>query len=97
MVVDEIASRQEAEALQGVGHRGPVMLGTAHGNTIDDLLNNPEISLLVGGKTEVTLSDKTAKYALHFLQHAPTLIMYGVQSVCVSLFQSVCINAFCAL
>ena len=64
MVVDEIASRQEAEALQGVGHRGPIMVGTAHGNTIHDLLKNPELSLLMGGLSDVTIGDRAARFDL---------------------------------
>ena len=60
-MVDEIGSQKEAEALRGVGHRGAVMVGTAHGNSIHDLLKNPELSLLLGGLTEVTVGDRMAR------------------------------------
>ena len=61
LVVDEIGNEQEAQALQGVGHRGPIMIGTAHGNTIHDLMKNPELGLLLGRLTDVTVGDKMAK------------------------------------
>lgn len=61
-MVDEIGNRQEAEALQAVGHRGPIMVGTAHGNSIHDLLKNPDLSLLLGGLSEVTIGDRAARY-----------------------------------
>ena len=37
------------------------MIGTAHGNTIDNLLLNPTLSDLVGGIEAVTLSDEEAR------------------------------------
>lgn len=64
LVVDEIATQQEAEALQGVVHRGPVMVGTAHGNTIHDLIKNPQLNLLLGGLSDVTVGDHTARSEL---------------------------------
>jgi len=60
-VVDEIGNAAEAEALQGVGHRGACIIGTAHGNTIHDVLKNPELSLLLGGLAEVTVGDWAAR------------------------------------
>ena len=37
------------------------MVGTAHGNTLENLLLNPTLSDLVGGIESVTLSDEEAR------------------------------------
>lgn len=68
-MVDEIGNQQEATALQGVGHRGAVMVGTAHGISIHDLIKNPELSLLLGGLSEVTVGDRQARQDLGHVSH----------------------------
>ena len=38
-----------------------MLIATAHGNTLGDLLRNPTLRELVGGVTAVTLGDAAAK------------------------------------
>ena len=39
----------------------PQLIATAHGNTLENLLQNPTLSDLVGGIQAVTLSDEEAR------------------------------------
>lgn len=61
IVIDEIGREREAEAARTINERGVQLIGTAHGNTIENLLLNPTLSDLVGGIESVTLSDEEAR------------------------------------
>jgi stage III sporulation protein SpoIIIAA len=61
IVIDEIGRELEARAARTIAERGVQLIGTAHGNTLDNLLINPTLSDLVGGIESVTLSDEEAK------------------------------------
>ncbi len=61
IVIDEIGRAQEAEAARTIGERGVQLVGTAHGNTLDNLMLNPTLSDLIGGIESVTLSDEEAR------------------------------------
>jgi stage III sporulation protein SpoIIIAA len=61
IVIDEIGTEAEAVAARTIAERGVQLIGTAHGNTLDNLLVNPTLSDLVGGIHAVTLSDEEAK------------------------------------
>ena len=61
VVIDEIGRLQEAEAARTINERGVQLIGTAHGNTLENLLLNPTLSDLVGGIESVTLSDEEAR------------------------------------
>lgn len=61
IVVDEIGTEAEAAAARTIAERGVQLIGTAHGNTLDNLINNPTLSDLVGGIQTVTLSDEEAR------------------------------------
>ncbi len=61
VVIDEIGRQQEAEAARTINERGVQLIGTAHGNTLENLLLNPTLSDLVGGIESVTLSDEEAR------------------------------------
>lgn len=61
IIVDEIGTAAEAEAARTIAERGVQLIGTAHGNTLENLLNNPTLSDLVGGVQVVTLSDEEAR------------------------------------
>jgi len=61
IVIDEIGTEQEAFAARTIAERGVQLVGTAHGNTLDNLLMNPTLSDLIGGVQAVTLSDEEAK------------------------------------
>src|SRR5512137_724187 len=61
IVIDEIGRELEAAAARTIAERGVQLIGTAHGQTIDNLLLNPTLSDLVGGIEAVTLSDEEAR------------------------------------
>ena len=61
IIIDEIGREQEAAAARTINERGVQLIGTAHGNTIENLLLNPTLSDLVGGIESVTLSDDEAR------------------------------------
>ncbi len=61
IVIDEIGTQMEAEAARTIAERGVVLVGTAHGQTLENLLMNPTLSDLVGGISAVTLSDEEAR------------------------------------
>jgi len=61
VIIDEISTVQEAEAARSIAQRGVQLLATAHGNELEDILNNPPLASLVGGVNIVTLSDELAK------------------------------------
>ncbi len=61
VVIDEIGRELEAVAARTIAERGVQLIGTAHGNTLDNLLMNPTLSDLVGGVESVTLSDEEAR------------------------------------
>ena len=61
VVVDEIGTEAEAYAARTIAERGVVLVATAHGNTLENLMMNPTLSDLVGGIGSVTLSDEEAR------------------------------------
>jgi len=61
VVIDEIGRETEAEAARTIAERGVQLIGTAHGNTLSNLLMNPTLSDLIGGIESVTLSDEEAR------------------------------------
>ncbi|MFQ5420868.1 MAG: R3H domain-containing nucleic acid-binding protein [Anaerolineae bacterium] len=61
IIIDEIGREREAAAARTINERGVQLIGTAHGNTLENLLLNPTLSDLVGGIDSVTLSDEEAR------------------------------------
>ncbi len=61
IIIDEIGREQEAVAARTIAERGVQLIGTAHGNSLENLLMNPTLSDLVGGIESVTLSDEEAR------------------------------------
>jgi len=61
IIVDEIGTELEAHAARTIAERGVQLVGTAHGNTLDNLLVNPTLNDLLGGIQSVTLSDEEAR------------------------------------
>ena len=61
IVIDEIGTELEAQAARTIAERGVQLVGTAHGNTLDNLMLNPTLSDLVGGIQTVTLGDEEAR------------------------------------
>lgn len=49
IIIDEIGTELEALAASTIAQRGVQLVGTAHGMTIDNIIKNPSLQILVGG------------------------------------------------
>jgi hypothetical protein len=61
VVIDEIGTELEAQAARTIAERGVQLVGTAHGNSLENLMINPTLSDLIGGIQAVTLGDEEAR------------------------------------
>ena len=61
IIIDEIGTELEAHAARTIAERGVQLVGTAHGNTLENLMMNPTLADLIGGIQTVTLGDEEAK------------------------------------
>jgi stage III sporulation protein SpoIIIAA len=61
IIIDEIGTELEALAARTIAERGVQLVGTAHGNKLENLLKNPTLSDLIGGIQSVTLGDDEAR------------------------------------
>ena len=55
VIVDEIGTEAEALACRSIAERGVMLIGTAHGQLLENLIKNPTLSDLIGGICSVTL------------------------------------------
>ncbi|CAN0927473.1 Protein SEEDLING PLASTID DEVELOPMENT 1 [Linum grandiflorum] len=60
IVIDEIGTKLEAMAASTIAQRGIQLVATAHGVTIENLIMNPSLDMLIGGIQSVTLGDDEA-------------------------------------
>lgn len=61
IVIDEIGTELEAQASRTIAERGVQLIGTAHGQLLENLMVNPTLSDLIGGIQAVTLGDDEAR------------------------------------
>ena len=61
IIIDEIGTELEAAAARTIAERGVQLIGTAHGNHLENLIKNPTLSDLIGGIQSVTLGDDEAR------------------------------------
>ncbi|MFM9110707.1 MAG: AAA family ATPase, partial [Prochlorococcaceae cyanobacterium] len=61
IVIDEIGTELEAQAARTIAERGVMLVATAHGNELANLIRNPTLSDLVGGIQSLTLGDEEAR------------------------------------
>ena len=61
IIIDEIGTELEALAARTIAEKGVQLVGTTHGNCLENLIKNPPLSDLIGGIQYVTLSDDEAK------------------------------------
>ncbi len=61
IVIDEIGTELEAQAARTIAERGVMLVATAHGNELTNLIKNPTLCDLVGGIQAVTLGDEEAR------------------------------------
>ena len=61
IIIDEIGTELEALAARTIAEKGVQLVGTTHGNCLENLIKNPPLSDLIGGIQYVTISDDEAK------------------------------------
>ena len=61
IIIDEIATELEVLAARTIAEKGVQLVGTTHGNCLENLIKNPFLADLIGGIQYVTLSDDEAK------------------------------------
>ena len=61
IIIDEIGTELEVLAARTIAEKGVQLIGTTHGNCLENLIKNPPLSDLIGGIQHVTLSDDEAK------------------------------------
>ena len=61
IIVDEIGTELEVLAARTIADKGVQLVGTTHGNCLENLIKNPSLVDLIGGIQYVTLSDEEAK------------------------------------
>jgi stage III sporulation protein SpoIIIAA len=61
IIIDEIGTELEALAARTIAEKGVQLVGTTHGNCLENLIKNPSLADLIGGIQYVTLSDEEAK------------------------------------
>ena len=61
IIVDEIGTELEVLAARTIAEKGVQLVGTTHGNCLENLIKNPPLADLIGGIQYVTLSDEEAK------------------------------------
>lgn len=61
IIVDEIGTELEVLAARTIAEKGVQLVGTTHGDCLQNLIKNPPLADLIGGIQYVTLSDDEAK------------------------------------
>ena len=61
IIIDEIGTNLEVLAARTIAEKGVQLVGTTHGNCLENLIKNPPLTDLIGGIQYVTLSDDEAK------------------------------------
>jgi len=61
IIIDEIGTELEVLAARTIAEKGVQLIGTTHGDCLENLIKNPPLSDLIGGIQYVTLSDEEAK------------------------------------
>ena len=61
IIIDEIGTELEVLAARTIAEKGVQLIGTTHGNCLENLIKNPSLADLIGGIQYVTLSDDEAK------------------------------------
>lgn len=60
-MIDEIGGMEEVKTVKSAAQRGVILVATAHGVSLTNLICNPDLNGLVGGLCQVTIGDAAAK------------------------------------
>ncbi len=77
VIVDEITTRQEADAARTIARRGVRLIATAHGNTLADVLHNAELQGLVLGARRADVRTGTGRRQPH--SYEPPIMQRAVE------------------
>ena len=61
VIVDELSTKEEAQVARTIIGRGVALIASVHGDSIRQIIDDPERSVLVGGIASVTLSAREAE------------------------------------
>ncbi|XP_027092467.1 uncharacterized protein ycf45 isoform X2 [Coffea arabica] len=61
IIIDEIGTESEVNACRTIAERGVMLVGTAHGEGLENIVKNPILVDLIGGVKSVTLGDQEAR------------------------------------
>nr|XP_027094201.1 uncharacterized protein ycf45-like [Coffea arabica] len=61
IIIDEIGTESEVNACRTIAERGVMLVGTAHGEGLENIVKNPILVDLIGGVKSVTLGDEEAR------------------------------------
>jgi stage III sporulation protein SpoIIIAA len=61
VIVDELLSREECQAARTIVGRGAAVVASIHGDSLAQILHDPERSIVLGSMASVTLSAKEAE------------------------------------
>ena len=61
IIIDEIGTELEVLAARTIAEKGVQLVGTTHGNCLENVIKNPSLTHLIGGIQYVTISDDEAK------------------------------------
>jgi stage III sporulation protein SpoIIIAA len=61
IIVDELSTKEDCQAARTIIGRGVAVVATVHGESIADVITDPERSLLTGGVASITLSAREAE------------------------------------
>lgn len=62
IIVDEVSTKEQAQAARTIRHRGVDIICTCHGQSLWDLIRNTDLSTLIGGISSVILGGKDPRY-----------------------------------
>lgn len=61
IIVDEIGNEADVNACRSIAERGVMLVGTAHGERLKNIIENPTLCDLIGGVETVILGDQEAR------------------------------------
>ena len=61
IIIDEIGTKPEAAAARTIAQRGVQLIATAHGEILENVIQNPSLNDLIGGVQTVILGDDAVR------------------------------------
>lgn len=93
VIVDEIGTEAEALACRTIAERGVQLVGTAHGQLLENLMKNPTLSDLVGGVVSVTLGTCVGLEMFCIRQHVFIILLQAMTRLVSAALRRACWSA----